>query len=420
MTYAYLTIVALIVAIVLAFIKKTNIGLLAIAFAYIIGKAAGMKDSAIFKGFPYTLFLLIFGVMFLFAIAQENQAMSLLVKKILRRTGKQAWLIPIAQYVLFLAITGLGAGPYAVLALNALLSVSLAKELNKSPIFFLMIGGYGIGAGCCSPISLGGLVFGGLLPAINYEASVVAVAFKNVILCETIIFLITYIVFRGWKLKPAEEVNREVLPRFNKQQVITLIAILIFVVIVIFGYNPGGVGLIMGMILVFMKVADEKAVIRAIPWGTIIMLCGVSLLINVMTATGGTEMITNLMASAVSARTVVPFMTFVGGIFSIFTVMSSVVIPTLTPMLPAIISSVGGDSTLIIQLVGAILFAGYATGVSPFSTGGGMYLAALASMDEETKGAANMNYFLTFLGLAAAFLVVSVIFAFLGLFGIFV
>lgn len=96
-----------------------------------------------------------------------------------------------------------------------------------------------------------------------------------------------YILFRGWKLRPAGEGEAalEDLPKFNQKQIITLIGILVFIVAVsLFGLNPGGVGVIVGMVLIFLKAGDEKTVIRSIPWGTIIMLCGVSLIINVMQA----------------------------------------------------------------------------------------------------------------------------------------
>lgn len=421
MTFEILSILGLILAIVLAFVFNCNTGLLAIMLAYIIGKAAGMSDSAIFAGFPSSLFLLIFGVMFLFAIAQENQSLSLLVKKILRKTGRQAWLIPIVMYIIFLAITSLGAGPYAVLALNALVAIPLAKELKANPIFLLMSGGMGISAGTCSPISLGGMVFTGLLPEIGYDASIVTSAFINIMICETIMFAVMYILFRGWKLRPAGEGEAalEDLPKFNQKQIITLIGILVFIVAVsLFGLNPGGVGVIVGMVLIFLKAGDEKTVIRSIPWGTIIMLCGVSLIINVMQATGGVDLIANALTSIVGPGTAVPFMSFASGIFSLFAVMSSVVIPTLTPMLPAIILAVGGGTGTMVQLVAGILFCGYATAVSPLSSGGGVYMAAIASMDDTDKGGVNMKLFTTFFVIAGIQLVVGVLFAFLGMFGI--
>ena len=149
------------------------------------------------------------------------------------------------------------------------------------------------------------------------------------------------------------------------------------------------------------------------------MLCGVSLIINVMQATGGVDLIANALTSIVTPGTAVPFMSFASGVFSLFSVMSSVVIPTLAPMLPPVVEAVGGNTTTMVQLVSAILFCGYATAVSPLSSGGGVYMAALASADESDKGGVNMKMFILFFGLAGIQLAVGVLFAFVGVFGVF-
>lgn len=415
MNLAWVAIIALAASIIAGFVWNRNVGLVAIALSYVIGRYAGMTDGKIFGGFPSSLFLLIFGVMFLFTIVQQNNSLSLLIEKIIKVAGKQAWAIPIILYVVFLVTTSLGTGPYAVIALNIMLAMSLSKALNANPLFMLLCGHAGITAGCASPITIGGLVFSELLPTVGYEPALVNVAFKNIVLSWTIFFVILYIVFRGWQLKPSAELSAKELSKFDRNQTLSLLGIFVFICGIVFlKLNPGGIGLIVGLILVTLKVADEKAIVKGIPWATLLMISGVSLLINVMNFTGGTDMLANSLASAVGSKTVVPIVSVVAGIFSIISVMSSVVIPTLIPMLPSLVGAAGGGPELVLALVTAILFSGYATAISPFSSGGAMYMAALSS-DEQNK-----TYSMgTFLALAGLMLVISALFSVIGLFTIF-
>ncbi len=415
MNLAWVTIIALAAAILAGFIWKRNVGLIAIAFAYIIGRIAGMTDGKIFGGFPSTLFLLIFGVMFLFTIVQANNSLSLLIEKIIKVAGKQAWAIPIILYVVFFVITSLGTGPYAVIALNIMLAMSLAKALDANPLFLLLAGNAGISGGCASPITIGGLVFSELLPTVGYDPGLVSIAFKNIVLAWTIFFIALYIFFKGWKLKPSAELSGKDLPKFDRNQTLSLLGVLVFIVGIIFGkFNPGGIGLIVGLVLVTLKVADEKTVVKGIPWSTLLMISGVSLLINVMNFTGGTDMLANSLASAVGTNTVVPIVSVVAGVFSIIAVMSSVVLPTLTPMLPSLVAAAGGSPELVLALITAILFSGYATAISPFSSGGAMYMAALSSDDQKKTYSIG-----TFLSLAGIMLVVAALFSVLGIFSFF-
>lgn len=419
MTYTYLSLAALVLAIALGFIKGYNTGILCIGLAYIVGKMAGLTDAKIFSGFPSSLFLLIFGVMFLFGIAQDNGSLSLLVKKVLRLTGKQAWLLPIVLFLCTLTISGLGAGPYAILTIYTVTGVALAKELHVSPWVFILCGGRGTTIGSCSPISLLGLVTGGILGDLGYDKGLMQPVFLNILVSGVVMMLIFYFAFGGHKLRAPEELYREPLPKFNKEQKITLLALLIFVLVVCFcGYNPGFVGIIIAMVLVIIGVADEKKIVKSIPWSTLMMLSGVSLLVKVITETGGIELISNMLGAVVTPFTAAPFTALMAGVFSVFSVMSSVVVPTMTPILPALVEATGGGVSLV-TLLTAMCFGGYATSISPLSSGGGMIMAAITGMDEKDGGQSPAKVFKTLIILAVIQMAVSTIFGFTPLFSIF-
>ena len=52
---SYVSLITLIIAIVLGFLKKTNVGIIAITMAFFLGKYFGIKDKDIIKGFKIYL-----------------------------------------------------------------------------------------------------------------------------------------------------------------------------------------------------------------------------------------------------------------------------------------------------------------------------------------------------------------------------
>ena len=72
---AVASLVALLAAIVISMVSRINVGLLAIAAAWLIGVyVVGMKPDAVLAGFPASLFLTLAGVTLLFSIAEVNRS----------------------------------------------------------------------------------------------------------------------------------------------------------------------------------------------------------------------------------------------------------------------------------------------------------------------------------------------------------
>ena len=81
MTAAVASVIALFAAIGISMFSRLNVGLIAIACAWLIGVyLAGMKPDAVLAGFPSGLFLTLTGVTLLFAVAQVNQTFEALTR----------------------------------------------------------------------------------------------------------------------------------------------------------------------------------------------------------------------------------------------------------------------------------------------------------------------------------------------------
>ena len=154
--------------------------------------------------------------------------------------------------------------------------------------------------------------------------------------------LACYILLRGWKLKPTGTIDRNAIPKFNRNQIITLFGILVFIILGIFlGRNIGLIALLVGLVLIFLKVGpQDKDVIKDMSWNTLLLICGVSLLMNVVVVTGGIDLIVNFLSSFMNRYTAKPVMALSAGIMSWFSTTTSVVMPTLIPTIPRILEAI--------------------------------------------------------------------------------
>ena len=85
MSLAAISVAALFVTIVVSCVTKLNVGVLAVAMAWIIGVyLGGFKMDQIAAGFPVQLFLTLVGMTLLFAQAQLNGTLDKLAHKAVR------------------------------------------------------------------------------------------------------------------------------------------------------------------------------------------------------------------------------------------------------------------------------------------------------------------------------------------------
>ena len=96
------SILVLVAIFVIGTLRPINMGLLGIAAAFVVGSAVGVSEDDIFAGFPGDLFIILVGVTYLFAIANNNGTVDWLVHAAVRAVGGRVALIP---WVMF-GITG--------------------------------------------------------------------------------------------------------------------------------------------------------------------------------------------------------------------------------------------------------------------------------------------------------------------------
>jgi di/tricarboxylate transporter len=377
---AWISLSALVVTIVLSCTTTVNPGFVAVVFAWIIGVYLGKTPiglNGVIAGFPTDLFLTLVSVTLLFAQAQGNGTLDRVARGAVRGCRGNVGLIPLAFFGLALTIASIGAGNIAAAALVAPLAMSVAARARISPFLMTLMVAHGSVAGALSPIAPTGLIANGLMARLGLSGHAWRIYLGN-LAANVAVAAIGYLLFDGWRLfgrsfhdDPAEAESQE---RFGLRHALTLALIAALIVAVVgFGVHVGMGALTVAVVLTLAGLADEKAAVKAIPWGVIVMVCGVTVLTALLEKTGGIDRFSTIIARVSTARNVTGVVAFVTGVVSVYSSTSGVVLPAFLPTVPGLVQKLGGGDPLAIA--SSILIGGHLVDVSPLSTIGALCIA---------------------------------------------
>ena len=401
----------LIGAIVLGFVKKTNVGLVCFGLALILGKIVGMGASDIYKGFPFKLFATLLGTMLFFSLLQQNGTLEKISDRLIGLCGKHLFLVPIIIYVVSFGLSAAGPGAISVQSVTVLFAVALAVQMKVSPILMGVMAILGAVGGTASPIALTGIIVGDMMTEMGIEGSINNI-FIGVSVSNFVCAVAMYILLGGYKLRGNAESGEKKVEKFTRDQWLSLIALVIMVVLVVgFSYDVGLLCFTLAMILILLGTADEKKAIKAIPWSVLILIAGVNVLMNITQTMGGIDLLSSILASFMTKRTAGPIMGFTAGLMSWFSSANGIVFPTLIPTVPDIASQVGGAS--VMQIITAIVCSATVAGISPLSTGGSLILASYAQ-ETDCGDKEQQKMFGTLFALSATVVVIVCVLTFVG------
>ncbi len=408
MNFAILSLLFLVGAIVLGFVRKVNMGFTAFGLSLVLATFTGISAGTVVNGFPTKLFVTLLGVMFLFSIAQENKTLELLAGKIVSLAGKRTNLIPIIVFVFSAVLAGVGPGTVPVMSLMAIFTCSLAAEMRVSPVLLSATSVLGAAAGGLTPIAPTGIL--GL--SLAAEQGITGIAFPyamNMVIAMTVYFVVIYVFLKGYKLKPANDVTFTAKESFNRSQKITLVGMAALIIGVIFiGYDVGLTSFTIAMVLLLLKVADEKKSVASIPWGTLLMISGINMLMAMVIQLGGIDLLASGLSKLMTPTTAPGVIGVTAGMMSWFSSTSGVVMPTLIPTVTDVAARVGGNVSAL-ALLSAITNTASAAGMSPISTGGSMGLAAYSQIAQPTEEERSKLFVQLFIVSAGGVLVIALL-----------
>ena len=386
---------ALFIAIVISCTTSLNIGTLAIGLSLIVGYYfGGVKLADIVKGYPTSLFIMLAGVTYLFAIAQTNGTLEKISKYAIKAVRGNVALLPIVLFFLAFALSSMGPGQITISALLAAPAMLLAEEVGISPLLMALVVGNGAQAGAMSPIAPPGIISASILAKMGITG-VSMVLWMNMLITHVAVSVLAYFLFGGLKLLRLKDTgqretlrNLQVEP-FTMGQIYTIIGVVILILGAVFFKVDIGMGAFMiGAVLSLIKAVDEGKAIKAMPWGTILMVTGVTVLVQLMSQVGGMDLFASIMAKVSTAYTVTMVAGFVSGLVSAYASTTGVILPAFLPLAPNLLAKVGG--TDLMALISSIVVCGFVVDLSPLSTTGAVFIANAGPKADKNKLFRNM------------------------------
>ena len=393
MTLGHVTLIALAVAVVVSCVSRLNVGLFAMALAWIIGVfVGGLRLAEVLSGFPVDLFITLSGVTLLFAQAHVNGTLDIVAHNAMRLCRGRVGLVPIMYFVLGAALASAGPGNIATTGLLAPMAMATALKNRTSPFLMAIMVGNGCNAGSLSPIAPTGLIVTDYMTRIGLPGFELQTWAYN-LMAHAIVAFAGYFAFGGYKLlMRADRVEVEAEPqrRLDGHQILTLAIIAVLIVTAIGsqvfevpGFNIGLAAIAGAVVLALARAADDGQAIKTMPWGTILMVCGVTVLIGLLQKTGGMEIFSNLLSSIATPATVIPELSVIIGIVSAYSSTSGVVLPAFLPTVPGLVANLGLDNAL--GIASTMNIAGHLVDVSPLSTIGALCIASVPAGEMSRK-----------------------------------
>jgi di/tricarboxylate transporter len=386
MNLAVISVGALALAVVVSCVSPLNVGVLAVALAWIVGVyIGGLSVNVVMGGFPSQLFLTLTGVTLLFAHAQSNGTLERITRHAVAICRGNRGLIPIMFFVLGAALSSMGPGNIATAALVAPLAMSTAVR-SKIPLFLMAIMiGNGANAGALSPFAPTGIIVNGLMARNQLPGLEVQTYLYN-LAAHAVVAFSGYALFGGLKLFAQSgevavvEAAEEEGSAFARRHWITIGVIAVLILSVVFAQINVGMGAFLGAaVLVLSKSADDGEAIKRMPWRVIVMVCGVTVLIALVERAQGIDLLVGLVAKVASPQSVTFIVALMTGLVSVYSSTSGVVLPAFLPMVPGLAAALPGASA--IAIASSMNIGGHLVDVSPLSTIGALCLAG-APADE--------------------------------------
>ncbi|MFS8097241.1 hypothetical protein LFM09_08865 [Lentzea alba] len=414
-----ISILVLVVVFVVATTRSINMGALAFAAAFGVGTlVADMKADDIFKGFPGSLFVVLVGVTFLFAIARANGTTDWLVHAAIRLVGGRIALMPWVMFAITGVLTAIGAVSPAAVAIVAPIAMGFAAKYKISPLLMGVMVVHGAQAGGFSPISIYGTIVNGIVDKEGLPGNEI-VLFLASLVVNLLIAAVVFVVCGGLKLA-RQPLHAPALARrgggdggghvggggragggddgeraggngeadggagerirLTTPRIATLAGLAALVVAaLVFDLDVGLAAITVAVLLSVVWPETSKQAISQITWPTVLLICGILTYVAVLQTMGTIKWAGDSVAGVGAPLLAALLICYIGAIVSAFA--SSVgimgaLIPLAVPfLLQGEVSAVG--------LIAALAVSATVVDVSPFSTNGALVLAGAQDVDRD-------------------------------------
>lgn len=389
MNLAWISVAALVLAVTLSCTTTINVGVLSLALALLVGVVLGdLSPGQVLEGFPVDLLVTLVGVTLLFAIAEVNGTLARFTERAVRLCRGHAGVLPVMFFAVGFLVATIGAGATPASALLAPPAMAVAARAGVPPLLMAIMAGNGALAGTLSPFAPTGIVAHGVMERIGL-GGVEWTTFAYNALAHTLVGFGGFFALGGLKLfkrgaASANAADVEPAGAMEPRHWLTALGIVGLIVAVAgFGANVGMVALVVATVLVLARTVDESKAIARMPWGVILMVTGVTVLIALLQETQGLALITDGIAHLSNPATIEPIVAFGVGIVSVYSSTSGVVLPAFLPIVPELAMRLGDLDPL--PIAWSMNVAASLVDLSSLSTVGALFIAGAAAGTDTRK-----------------------------------
>jgi di/tricarboxylate transporter len=405
------SLLVLVAMFILASFLPLNLGILALVAAFVVGGVyGGLDEDGVMAGFPGDLFVMIIGVTYLFSLAQENGTLQRIIDMSLRVVGHRAAAIPWLMFVLAAFVAAAGALSAASVAIVAPIALRLASQLKINQLLMGLMVVQGATAGSFSPLSPFGAITNDLLTKNDLPREPGGL-FMNSLLFNLVVAVVVFCVFGGLRMlrkqtveEPAhqvavaagtgpgtatiattggtgagqsdEEPESPAYPPLH--QILTAAAIIGLVLsTMIFGLDVGFMALIAALVLSLLAPSRYSECIKRVPWGAVLLVCGVITYVGVLDKLGTIDWLGHLLTGGNNPMLTALAACYIGGIISAFASTAGV----LGASIPLAIPVLEQGALPMLGTISAIGIASSVVDVSPLSTNGALLVANQGTTD---------------------------------------
>lgn len=369
--------------------------------------------------FPSSLFLTLLGVTFFFASLNSSGLIDVILKRILGFTKPFPKLVPWVIFALVAVFTAAGLGNIAAIALIAPLAIPLAKELGLSPFLMTLLIVGAANAASFSPLTLPGIFINEFIQKSEQLSKNINPAtmrwwvFWLVFFSIAVTSLLSFFLLGGqrWFRQHSSasvsvsdsSTEHAGLTSQQKRSAIVAAAIAsIFVIGCVAGLRfwetsvppqilnffrrfgeVGVVGWLGGFLMVSLGLSRPERDLKAVPWSTLILVCGMSTYIELLSRLGLPDAISALVQRSLPESLLPSAFAASSALLSAFSSSVGVALPVFMPIVESVSKEL--DPIMSQALTIAVAVGSHLVDASPLSTLGALCLAQIKDSDEQTR-----------------------------------
>ncbi|MFT0660599.1 SLC13 family permease [Rhodococcus erythropolis] len=418
----------LVLVFVISTVRSVNMGALALVAAFVVGTLVFTVDtSEILDGFPASLFVILVGVTYLFALARNNGTVDWIIHAAVRAVRGRVALVPWAMFAVCAAVTAMGAVSPAAVAIIAPVAMGFATRYRIHPMLMGFMVVQGATAGSFSPIGIFGVITNDVMRQ-NGLPSSPALLFVSTFAAAAVVAAIAYVSFGGRALIARGASERVLVSAvgnasgggdtitgsgsgdsskgggkssggtaphegaLNLERRLTLLGLASLALgALVFDLDVGFTALTLAVLLTLIFPASARGAVDKISWGTVLLIGGIVTYVALLQNQNTVQWLGDSVAHVGIPLLAAFLICLIGAIVSAFASTTGILGALIPLAIPFLMTGQVNATGLVI----ALAISSSLVDCSPFSTNGALVVANAAPEERDVVFGLTMRWGMT-------------------------